>query len=121
MWDESKDTRLKKLKAHGYSFAESAEMIGVTRNAAIGRFARLNGKYFKSETERKQKAKQDTLARKTEREKQRSLQVDEIKRALECGTKREDLIQRARANGATFQTVADALGLTRQRIHQIAS
>jgi hypothetical protein len=121
MWDESKDARLKKLKAQGYSFAEVGEAIGVTRNAAIGRYARLTGKYFKSEIERKQKAKLDTLARRAEHEKQRSAQINEIKLALEHGADRGELIQQARENGATFQTVADALGLTRQRIHQIAS
>jgi hypothetical protein len=121
MWNDAKDARLKKLKSEGYSFAQIGEAIGVTRNAAIGRYARLTGKYFQSETERKQKAKLGTLARKAEHEKQRCAQIDEIKHAFERGTDREELIQQARENGATLQTVADALGLTRQRIHQIVS
>ena len=53
MWTDRLDAKLLKLKKDGLSFAEIAEQMGITRNAALGRFQRLNGVVFPSQLERR--------------------------------------------------------------------
>ncbi|MEO8317783.1 MAG: GcrA family cell cycle regulator, partial [Bradyrhizobium sp.] len=58
MWTDRLDAKLLKLKRDGLSFAEIGERIGVTRNAALGRFQRLNGIVFPSQAARRQARKE---------------------------------------------------------------
>lgn len=121
MWDKPRDKRLFKLKAQGYSFAEIGEMIGVSRNAAIGRFSRLSGKQFPSQVLRRKEARQAALSRRADAAKQRQRMMADIKTRLSRTGDRLAVIESALKDGATYQIIGDALGVSKQYIHQLRS
>jgi hypothetical protein len=53
VWTSEVDAELVRLKKAGFSFAEISERMGVTRNAAIGRFQRLSGKKYPQKSGRR--------------------------------------------------------------------
>ena len=121
MWDKSRDAKLARLKSQGYSFAEISRAMGITRNAALSRHQRLVGKTFPSDILRKAEAKARSKSRKNEDARLRDALIATIRSDIALGKPREDAIRSALKNGASFATVGDALGLTRQRIHQIVN
>ncbi len=121
MWNDRLDARLLKLKREGYSFAEIGDQIGVTRNAAIGRWQRLNGRVFPSQVARGQIRKEANKAMAKARIQKEAEIVRELKSSIASGADRDKVINQALAAGATYQVVGDALELSKQRIHQIAS
>jgi DNA-directed RNA polymerase specialized sigma subunit len=120
MWTDRLDAKMLKLKRDGLSFAEISEKIGVTRNAAIGRFQRINGVIFPSQTARRQtreaaaKLKEDARLRK-DREIIRKLRA-----ALAAGTSRSKATKQAFFAGGSHKAIGNELGVSRQRVYQIA-
>jgi hypothetical protein len=121
MWTNRLDARLLKLKRDGLSFAEVAERIGVTRNAALGRFQRLNGVIFPSQAERR-RARKEVARRKAEAQARKDAKViKKMKAALAAGTDQNEAITQAFAAGGNRKVIGDVFGLSRQRIFQIAT
>jgi hypothetical protein len=121
MWTDKLDAKLLKLKKDGFSFAEIGEKIGVTRNAALGRFQRLNGVVFPSQKARR-KFREDRAKRKeAARLKKEREAIRKMKAAIAAGTDKGKAVAQAFAAGASYKAVGDVLGLSRQRAYQIAN
>jgi hypothetical protein len=118
-WTAEKDKHLKKLQAGGLSAKQIGDRLGTTRNAVIGRSARLRGVVFPSQTER-QKAQ---MAVRKQRLRERKRRIDAalaaMRRALASGMERDAAIVLAVGARATYQSIGDELGLSRQRVQQI--
>jgi hypothetical protein len=120
-WTAEKDKQLLKLLAKGLTARQIGERIGMGRNAVIGRSARLRGLVFPYTARRKKRDQ----ARRRERELKRKRVTDAalaaMRRAIAKGIERDDAIVAAVEARATYQAIADELGLTRQRIQQIVA
>ena len=121
MWNDRLDAKLLKLKGTGLSFAEVGERIGVTRNAAIGRFQRLNGVVFPSQAARRQSRQEVARLKEEARLRKAKEIIRKMKAAIAAGTDRSKAIERAFAAGASYQVIGESLGLSRQRAYQIAT
>ena len=119
MWNDRLDAKLLKLKREGLSFTEIGEQIGVTRNAAIGRFHRLNGRVFPSQAARRRTRKEAARRKDEARARKDRDGVRKLKAAIAGATERTKAIKQAFTAGASCQAIGDALGLSSQRIRQI--
>ena len=121
MWNDRLDTKLLKLKRQGLSFAEIGEQIGVTRNAALGRFQRLNRRVFPSQAERSKTRREAARLKEETRARKDGEVIRKLKAAIAAGTDRPKAINQAFAAGTSYKTIGAALGLSRQRAYQIAT
>jgi len=120
-WTAEKDKQLRRLEAAGLSAAQIADRIGTTRNAVIGRSARLRGLIFPSHL-RRQRSEQALRAARLRQEKERTaVSLAAMRRAIARGTPRDVAIVSAVKAQVTYQAIADELGLSRQRVQQIVS
>ena len=91
--------------------------LGTTRSAVLGRYHRLQGNGEKYRQTQRAKDQAETQAR-------RQVEIDalhDLKRNLAQGINRDTAILTALEAGATQRAVAIVLGLTQQRITQIAA
>ena len=121
MWNKRLDAKLLKLKRDGLSFAEVGERIGVTRNAALGRFQRLNGRVFPSQAERHRTRKEAARLKEQTRARKDGEIIRKMKAAIAAGTDPTKAIRQAFVAGAHRQTIGDVFGLSRERVYQIAT
>ena len=121
MWTDRLDAKLLKLKRDGLSFAEIGERLGVTRNSALGRFQRLNGRVFPSQAKRSRMRKEAAKLKKDTRARKDGEIIRKMKAAIAAGTDRTKAISQAFAAGAHRQAIGDAFGLSRERVYQIAT
>ena len=120
MWNSDLDAELIRLRKRGLSFGEISAKMGVTRGAALGRFRRLKGKIFPSQIAREQEIADAIRRRKAARlEKQQRL-VKKMKADIAAGKDRNRAIKEAYEAGATVRAIAQVIGLTAARVHQIA-
>jgi|SRR6516225_4828271 hypothetical protein len=120
MWNSDLDTELVQLRKRGLSFSEISAEMGITRGAALGRFNRLKGKVFPSQVAREQEIADARRRRKAARlEKQRRL-VKKMGADIAAGKDRNRAIKEAYEAGATVRAIAQVIGLTAARVHQIA-
>ena len=120
MWNSDLDTELVQLRKRGLSFSEISAEMGITRGAALGRFNRLKGKVFPSQVAREQEIADAIRRRKAARlEKQQRL-VKKLKADIAAGKVRNRAIKEAYEAGATVRAIAQVIGLTAARVHQIA-
>ena len=120
MWNSDLDTELVQLRKRGLSFSEISAEMGITRGAALGRFQRLKGKVFPSQVAREQEIADARRRRKAARlEKQQRL-VKKLKADIAAGKDRNRAIKEAYEAGATVRAIAQVIGLTAARVHQIA-
>ena len=120
-WNARRDTRLQRLERRGLSAAQIAKRLRTTRNAVIGRSVRLRGLVFPSVLARQAAAKAATAARRAARARAIAKAVRSMKRNLAAGMARADAIRRAVRAGATYPAVGAALGISKQRCHQLAT
>ena len=120
MWNNRLDTRLLKLKRQGLSFAEIGEKIGVTRNAAIGRFQRLNGRVFPSQAERSRTRRETARLKEEVRVRKNAEAIRNLKAALAAGTDKTKAVKQAYTAGANYEVIGDVLGVSGVRVRQIA-
>lgn len=121
MWDDRLDAKLVKLQSEGLSFSQIGERIGVSRNAAIGRYNRLKGVIFASTLRRRSDAQRHVAQRTREIADKKASAIAGLTDDLARGVERHVAIANALSRGATLQTIANGLGLTKQRVHQIAN
>ena len=120
MWTSDLDAELIRLRKRGLSFGEISAKMGITRGAALGRFRRLKGKVFPSQVAREQEIADARRRRKAARlEKQQRL-VKKLKADIAAGKDRNRAIKEAYEAGATVRAIAQVIGLTAARVHQIA-
>src|SRR5947199_5934942 len=107
MWNDRSDAKLLKLKREGYSFAEVAERMGITRSAALGRFQRLNGVVFPSQLERRRSREAAARLKIETRLRKEGEVVRKMKAAIAAGTNRAKAMSQARAAGASFRAIGE--------------
>jgi hypothetical protein len=118
-WTTEKDRQLQRLEAAGLSAAQIADRLGATRNAVIGRSVRLRGLTFPSQIKR-QRAQRAVRAERLHQHRERiAASLAAMRRMMAKGTPRDTAIVSAVKSRATYQAIADELGLTRQRVQQI--
>jgi hypothetical protein len=118
-WTTEKDRQLQRLEAAGLSAAQIADRIGATRNAVIGRSVRLRGLTFPSQMRRERAARAARAVRLHQHKVRISAALAAMRKMLAKGAPRDTAIVAAVKARATYQAIADELGLTRQRVQQI--
>ncbi len=120
-WTAEKDRRLQRLEAAGYSAALIADRLGTTRNAVIGRSVRLRGLVFPSQVQRQRAERASRAARLHQQKERTAAALASMRRMMSRGTPRDVAIVSAVKARATYQSIADELALTRQRVQQIVA
>jgi hypothetical protein len=120
-WTDRLDAKLLKLKKDGLSFAEIGERMGITRNAALGRFQRLNGVVFPSTLERRRTRAAAARLKKETRLKKEAELIRKMKAAIAAGTDKGNAMSQAHAAGATFVAIGEVFGISSVRAYQIAN
>jgi hypothetical protein len=120
-WTAEKDKRLQRLEAAGLSAAQIADHIRTTRNAVIGRSARLRGLIFPSQLRRHRRERALRAARLRQQKERTAVSLASMRRAIASGTPRNTAIALAVKAHVTYQAIADELGISRQRVQQIVS
>jgi hypothetical protein len=120
-WTPKRDEQLLQLEGYGFTAAKIAEALGTTRGAVLGRSHRLSGASlaFPSYIRQEKEARARSAARRKKRERVQSTVIPKMQQEIARGVERDRTIVRARKAGATLQAIADALGLTRERVRQI--
>ena len=121
-WTPERDRRLQAYEAEGLSGAAIAERLGTTRNAVLGRSQRLRGltvtyKWYV------QKQRQSRAAGETKRREKRRREraaIEHMRTEIAKGILRDVAIASAVKRGATYQAIADRIGVTKQRVQQLA-
>jgi hypothetical protein len=121
MWTDRLDAKLLKLKRDGLSFAEIGERMGITRNAALGRFQRLNGVVFASTLERRRTRAAAAKLKKETRLRKEGEIIRKMKAAIAAGTDKGKAMHQAHAAGATFVAIGAVFGISSVRAYQIAN
>jgi len=122
-WTAERDRRLQTYEGEGFSASVIAERMGTTRNAVLGRSQRLRGLtvtydgYIRKQQEVRAEAKEKG------REKERRSRgiIERMRADIVKGKSRDAAIVFAVVRGATYLAVANALGVTPQRVQQIIS
>jgi hypothetical protein len=120
-WSREKDRQLLRLQARGLSASQIAEQLGTTRGAVLGRSARLRGVVFPSQTRRVERDKAVSRRRREQNNRRNKTAVAAMRRAIAKGVDRDQAIISAVRARATYQAIADELGLSRQRVHKIVA
>jgi hypothetical protein len=120
-WTAEKDKQLRRLEAAGLSAAQIADRLGTTRNAVLGRSVRLRGLTFPSQTKRQRTERALRVAHLHQRKERAALSLASMRRVIARGTPRDTAIVSAIRDQVTYQAIADELGITRQRVHQIVA
>jgi hypothetical protein len=121
-WTPKRDEQLRQLDGDGFSAAKIAESLGTTRNAVLGRLHRLNGASltFPSYIKQLEEGRARTAARMKERDRVATKVIAKLHQEIARGVDRYEAIARARKAGVTLQAIGDAMGITRERVRQIA-
>jgi hypothetical protein len=114
---------LQKLETAGLSAAQIAERLGTTRDAVLGRSARLRGLTvsFPNYVQREKELRAQAAVRRRERNLRRAALLFKMRDGIRKGVARQIAIARAVEGGVTYAAVGKELGLSRQRVHQIVS
>lgn len=120
LWTSERDTRLIKLQADGLSGSEIAEIFGTTRNAVIARSNRIRGVVFPADKARRERLVVEFAALERKRLAKQVLTIQQLRQNLKSGMDRRHAIGLARQDGATSVAIAAALGISRQRVSQLA-
>ena len=120
-WTDRLDAKLLKLKKEGHSFAEIGERMGLTRNAVLGRYQRLNGVVFPSQLERRRSRAAAAKLKEDARLKKEDAIIRKMKATIAAGTDRAKAMHQAHVAGARYQVIGDVFGLSRERAYQIAT
>jgi hypothetical protein len=120
-WTAERDKQLQRLEAAGLSAAQIADRLRTTRNAVIGRSARLRGLIFPSQIQRQRSERALHAARLRQQKEHAALSLVSMRRTIARGTPRNVAIALAVKARVTYQAIADELGVSRQRVQQIVS
>jgi len=118
-WTAEKDAALKRLWPTN-SASEIAAELRTTRNAVIGRYHRLQGNYADYVSSKRKENHAQVVAARKARDAAEALVIEEMKKRLMAGLRRNDAIRLARKAGARSRVIGRVFGVTCQRIGQIA-
>ncbi|MDB5552829.1 MAG: hypothetical protein JWL86_2813 [Rhizobium sp.] len=121
MWTKELDSRLVEAKAQGLSFAQVAGKIGVSRNAALGRYARINGATFPCFERRRQTALSATRKKREEFKARQDAALKAFERDISSGVPRNQAVVAAISLGCGRAAMAVRLGVTVERVRQIVA
>ena len=117
-WTKRRDRVL--LKFWGtLSASQIAGKLGTTKNAVIGRIARLQGRYGDYVSANEMVARARSKARREARMKINEVAIAKLKHDLSTGLERDAAIRSALNSGATQTSIGHFVGVSRQRIQQI--
>jgi hypothetical protein len=117
-WTPRRDRKLRAMWGKRRASDIAAE-LGSTPNAVIGRIHRILGTY-KEKIARQEAASRETTRkrRKLQETRQRDI-VGTMLAQLKAGSPRDKAVAQAKAEGATLQSIATAIGLSREGARQI--
>jgi hypothetical protein len=115
-WTPQEDARLQAGLAADKSYSEIAKTMGRSRNALLGRAARLAEKAFPSEQARRDEVARKRASKAKERTEMRDAVIAQMRRLP-----RRSAILFARSAGLTYREIAMGVGLTMQRVQQIVT
>ena len=118
MWTPEQDAELLMMWPD-HSASQIGKRMGVSRCAVIGRYHRIQRTYTGRVFPSQEKEQQFRCEKMRQRNALRASVIAELAQSIACGTPRDEAIKEAVSKGATQQSVARAIGVTRQRIHQI--
>jgi hypothetical protein len=110
-WDSERDAALVELHSQGLSFSQISARLGVTRNAALGRYQRVVRKKFPSESPR---------ARSELRQERRAIAILKLRRDLAAGVEPQTAVLRA-LGAAGVGLVATELNVPPHRVYQLVA
>jgi IS30 family transposase len=111
-WDSERDAALVELHSQGLSFRQISARLGVTRNAALGRYQRVVRKKFPSESAK---------ARSELRLERRAIAILKLRRDLAAGVEPQTAILRALGAGAGGGLIATELNVPPHRVYQLVA
>jgi len=111
-WDSERDAALVELHSQGLSFRQISTRLGVTRNAALGRYQRVVRKKFPSESAK---------ARSELRLERRAIAILNLRRDLAAGVEPQTAILRALGAGAGGGLIATELNVPPHRVYQLVA
>ena len=115
MWTPEQDAELLRRWPTESANEIALAIGGVTRNAVIGRYYRLTGRYTEQIKEKQRLSRERTSQK---RAAARSAAAKVLER-MKSGQTREQAIIATLRDGALQADVAEMLGITRQRVSQI--
>lgn len=120
-WTPNRDRRLQAYEAKGVSAAVIAERLGTTRNAVLGRSQRLRGLTVTYNAYVEKGRLRRAAAESKRRDEQRLTRaaIARMRSEIVRGIPRDVAVISALKSGATYHAVADAIGVTQQRVQQI--
>ena len=110
-WDRERDAALIELRAQGLTFNQISARLGVTRNAALGRYQRVVRKKFPSES---------PSARSELRQERRAIAILKLRRDLAAGVEPQTAVLRA-LGAAGVGLVATELNVPPHRVYQLVA
>jgi hypothetical protein len=114
LWSSKEDEQLLAGRAAGKTFAEIAAGMNRSRNAALGRAARLAGTVFPCDQAKRDQIIKARAAKVEERERVRDAVIAKVR-----GMPRGAAIRFARSAGLTYEEVGAGVGYTGERVRQI--
>jgi len=95
--------------------------MGITRNAALGRFQRISGVVFPSTLERRRTRAAAARLKKEVRLRKEAECIRKMKAAIAAGTDKGKAMSHAHAAGATLVAIGEVFGISSVRAYQIAN
>jgi hypothetical protein len=117
-WTAERDAELLR-RWESQSASEIGREMGVTRNAVIGRYHRLQRSYAGYESKQRIEKRHESAARMKEALKLEQSAIERMKARIASGIERDSAIRLAVRDGARQIAIALDLGMTRQRVSQI--
>jgi hypothetical protein len=118
-WNPELDAELTRLRNSGLSFRQISKLMGVSRNAAICRFHLLKGTPFPSNVAR-QLERKGRIEEQAERQARQQRILARLEVEIADGRDRDSAIRDAYEAGASTSMIGRTLGISGQRVWQIA-
>lgn len=123
VWTADMDAKLRagRERKAPIPFSALGASIGVTKNAAIGRWHRISGTLFPYDIELGRLTMAQRAARAAEKRKHEDAGLRALASALAQGKSKGEAVATARKRGATLESIAKHFGVTKQAVHQSSS
>jgi hypothetical protein len=115
MWDAGLDQQLIQLREQGFTYAEVARRMGISRGSALSRMAQISGKVFPYRLAARQRTRENRERRAAARIEEVARLRAEIRRAQD----RNRAIKEAYRAGHMQPVIAEAAGISTSRVQQI--
>lgn len=120
-WTERRDRLLIALQEGGQSASQIAEQVDATRNAVIARSNRIRGVKFPCDVARLKGQRELARQKRAEQKARDKAALAKMRTMLQSSADPRSAISAALKAGASGARIARALGISKQRIHQIVN